>query len=83
MTSDVFSADSHLAPAEESEDGQMEQILEQLGSGEELPVDAIRAADANRAAMAPLIVRAIEQSAGASRPSRSEHRSRPSRTRRA
>jgi uncharacterized protein len=70
MTSDVFSADSHLAPAEKSEDGQMAQILEQLGSGEGLPVDAIRAANANRAAMAPLILRAIEQSAGASRPMR-------------
>jgi Protein of unknown function (DUF1186)/SEC-C motif len=54
------------AQAVESNDGQIEQILEQLGSGEDLPVDAIRAADANRAAMVPVFLRAIEQSATAS-----------------
>ena len=46
----------------------MEQILDQLGSREGLPVDAIRAADANRAMMVPLLLRAIDQVAAASPP---------------
>jgi hypothetical protein len=41
----------------------MEEILDQLGSGEGLPVDAIRAADANRAAMVPLFLRTFDQAA--------------------
>ncbi len=45
----------------------MEQILEQLGSGEGLPVDAIHTAHANRAAMVPLFLRAFDQAASASR----------------
>ena len=40
-----------------SKASEMEQILDQLGSGEGLPVDAIRAANANRAAMVPLFLR--------------------------
>jgi hypothetical protein len=49
-----------------SKDSQMEQILDQLGSGEGLPVDAIRAADTNRAAMLPLFLRAFDQTAALS-----------------
>ncbi len=45
----------------------MEQILDQLGSGEGLPVDAIRAADTNRAAMVPLFLQAFDQFATLSR----------------
>ena len=48
-----------------SNDSQMEQILDQLGSGKGLPVDAIRAADAHRAAMVPVLLRAFDQSASA------------------
>lgn len=45
----------------------MEQILDQLGSHDDgLPVDVIRAADANRAMMVPLFLRAIDQAAAAS-----------------
>jgi hypothetical protein len=44
----------------------MEQILEQLGSGKGLPVGAIRAADANRAAMVPIFLRAFDQTAALS-----------------
>jgi hypothetical protein len=44
----------------------MEQILDRLGSGEGLPIDAIRAADANRAAMVPLFLQAFDQTATAS-----------------
>jgi uncharacterized protein YchJ len=51
-------------------DSHLEQILDQLGSGEGLPAAAIRAADANRAAMVPLLLRAIDQTATADRPSR-------------
>ncbi len=50
----------------ESRDSQMEQILDQLGYREGLPVDAIRAADANRAMMVPIFLRAIDQVAAAS-----------------
>jgi hypothetical protein len=50
-----------------SKDSQLQQILDQLGSGEGLPVDAIRAADANRAAMVPLFLRAFDQTAPTSR----------------
>jgi hypothetical protein len=46
---------------ETSKDRQLQQIFYQLGSGEGLPVDAIRAADANRAAMVPLFLRAFDQ----------------------
>jgi hypothetical protein len=70
MKSDALSANSHPAEAEKSNDGQVEQIFEQLGQHEGLPVDAIRAADANREAMVPLILRALDQSAAASRPLR-------------
>src|SRR5713226_1573440 len=45
----------------------MERILEQLGTGEGLPVDAIHAAHANRAAAVPLFLRAFDQTAPASR----------------
>jgi hypothetical protein len=44
----------------------MEEILDQLGSGEGLPVDAIRAANANRTAMVPLFLQAFDQAATAS-----------------
>jgi Protein of unknown function (DUF1186)/SEC-C motif len=44
----------------------MEQILVQLGSGQGLPVDAIRAANANRAAMVPLFLTAFDQAETAS-----------------
>jgi Protein of unknown function (DUF1186)/SEC-C motif len=37
------------------------QILEQLGSGEGLPIDAIRAATADRETAAPLLLEAIER----------------------
>jgi hypothetical protein len=60
MKRDAISADSHHHDAAESEDGKMAQILDRLGVGEGLPVDAIRAADANRAAMVPLFLRAFE-----------------------
>jgi hypothetical protein len=49
-----------------SNDSQMEQILDQLGSGQGLPVDAIRAANANRAAMVPLFLTAFDQAETAS-----------------
>jgi hypothetical protein len=49
-----------------SKDSAMEQILEQLGSGQGLPVDAIRDADANRAAMVPVFLRAFDQTAALS-----------------
>jgi hypothetical protein len=53
-----------LAPTNGS---QMQQILDQLGSaGQGLPVDAIRAANANRAAMVPLFLTAIDQAEAAS-----------------
>ena len=51
---------------EASNDSQLQQIFEQLGSSEGMPVDAIRAADANRAAMVPLFLRAFGQTASAS-----------------
>jgi hypothetical protein len=41
----------------------MEAILARLGSDDGLPVDAILEADANRAAMVPLILRAIDRPA--------------------
>jgi len=65
MTSDANTADSHHA--RESDDGKMAQILDQLGSGEGLPVDAIRAANADRAAMVPVILRAFDDAATAGR----------------
>src|ERR1700752_1621035 len=37
------------------------QILDQLGSGEGMPAEAIRAATANRATVAPLLVEALER----------------------
>ena len=37
------------------------QILDQLGSGEGMPVEAIRAATTNREAVVPLLVEALEQ----------------------
>ena len=37
------------------------QILEQLGSGEGMPVDAISAATADRATVAPLLIDAIDR----------------------
>jgi Protein of unknown function (DUF1186)/SEC-C motif len=49
-----------------SKANEMEQILDQLGSGEGLPVDAIRAANANRTAMVPLFLQAFDQAATAS-----------------
>ncbi len=49
-----------------SKASEMEQILDQLGSGEGLPVDAIRAANANRTAMVPLFLQAFDQAATAS-----------------
>ena len=64
MTWDAIAADSHHA--RESDDSKMAQILDQLGSGEGLPVDAIRAANADRAAMVPVILRAFDESAKAS-----------------
>jgi hypothetical protein len=63
MRSEVSAADSHHA--QESNDSQMAQILDQLGSGEGLPVDVIRAADANRAAMVPVFLRAFDGAATA------------------
>jgi uncharacterized protein DUF1186/SEC-C motif-containing protein len=63
MTSDAIAAGSHHA--RESDGSKMAQILEQLGSGEDLPVDAIRAATADRAAMVPVILRAFDDSATA------------------
>jgi hypothetical protein len=36
-------------------------ILHQLGSGEGMPIEAIRAATADRAAVAPLLLDAIER----------------------
>jgi uncharacterized protein YchJ len=66
MKSNAFSADPDPATAVQPQNGQMQQILERLGSGEGLPVDAIRAADANRAAMVPLFLRAFEHSAAPS-----------------
>jgi hypothetical protein len=52
-----------LKSADEPTEEQIEasRILEDLAAAEGLPVDAIRAADANRAAVAPVFVRAIEQ----------------------
>jgi hypothetical protein len=50
------------------EDSQIEQIFDQLGHHDKgLPVGAIRLATANRAAMVPLILRALDQPAAASR----------------
>jgi hypothetical protein len=66
MTSDSFSVGPLPAQAAQPNDDQMAQILIQLRCDEVLPVDAIRAADANRAAMVPLIPRAFDQSASAS-----------------
>jgi hypothetical protein len=62
MTSDPVAADSQHA--RESE-GKMAQILDQLGSSEGLPVAAIRAANADRTAMVPVILRAFDDSATA------------------
>jgi hypothetical protein len=60
-------ADFHHAQGVEPEDSQAKQIFEQLGYHHEgLPVDAIRAATANRAAMMPLILRALDQPAATS-----------------
>jgi hypothetical protein len=61
-----------LGSAEEATGEEIEalRILEDLGAGQGLPVDAIRAADADRASMVPLFLRAIEQYvAGESSPS--------------
>ena len=63
MTSDAIAADSHHA--RESDDSKMAQILDQLGSGKGLPVDAIRAANADRAAMVPVMLRAFDDCAAA------------------
>jgi hypothetical protein len=59
MKSEAISAESKEDP--------MARILDQLGPAEGLPVDAIRAADTNRAAMVPLFLQAFEQSATADR----------------
>jgi hypothetical protein len=48
-----------------STDSPTDQILAQLGADDGLPVDAIRAADANRAAMVPVFLRAFDQCASA------------------
>jgi hypothetical protein len=58
---ETTSADFHHRDAAESKGGQMTPILDQLGLDEGLPVDAIRAADANRAAMVPLFLQAFER----------------------
>jgi hypothetical protein len=52
-----------LGSAEEATGEEIEalRILEDLGAGEGLPVDAIRAAEANRASVTPIFVRTIEQ----------------------
>jgi Protein of unknown function (DUF1186)/SEC-C motif len=64
MTGDARRGRSRLTQAEDS---QIEQIFDQLGQHDKgLPVDAIRAATANRAAMVPLILRALDQPAAAS-----------------
>jgi Protein of unknown function (DUF1186)/SEC-C motif len=65
MKSDRFSAALHPAPAVQPNDSQMEQILQQLGTLESLPMDAIRAANTNRTAMAPLFLRAFDEAATA------------------
>jgi hypothetical protein len=62
MTTDANAADSHHA---RESDSKMAQILDQLGPAEGLPVDAIRAATANRAAMVPVILRAFDDYATA------------------
>jgi hypothetical protein len=68
MKSDASPADSHNAQGVKLEDSQAKQILDQLGYHDEgLPVDAIRAATANRAAMVPLILRVLDHPAAASR----------------
>jgi hypothetical protein len=61
MKSDAIAAESRHA--RESNDSQMAQILDQLGSGEDLPVEAIRAANADRAAMVPVFLRAFDEPA--------------------